>query len=346
MKIADARLEMASSHVAQQSLQVSESLRMWVGDRRPDFEGRNRPAPAEPVQISDAGIAAQQADAAREDDDPLAGDYRMQLLASLIEVLTGRKIRLFDASELRSDIAQSEATVAEGAAAARQQRAGYGVEYDYHASYSESEQTTFAARGVVRTADGQTIEFEINLAMQRSYQEETSVRLRLGDAVRKQDPLVINFSGNAAQLTDTRFRFDLDADGSAENINFVAPGSGFLVFDRNRDGKANNGSELFGPASGNGFQELAALDSDSNGWIDENDAAYGQLAVWTRDAAGKDRLQGLKEANVGAIALSAVGTPFDLKGAGNATLGQIRSTGIYLGDDGSAGTVQQIDLSV
>jgi len=346
MKIADARLEMASSHVAQQSLQVSESLRMWVGDRRPDFEGHNRPAPAEPVQISDAGIAAQQADAARESDDPLAGDYRMQLLVSLIEALTGRKIRLFDASELRSDIAQSEAAVAEGTAAARQQRAGYGVEYDYHASYSESEQTTFAARGVVRTADGQTIEFEINLAMQRSYQEETSVRLRLGDAVRKQDPLVINFSGNAAQLTDTRFRFDLDADGSAENINFVTPGSGFLVFDRNRDGKANNGSELFGPASGNGFQELAALDSDSNGWIDENDAAYGQLAVWTRDAAGKDRLQGLKEANVGAIALSAVGTPFDLKGAGNATLGQIRSTGIYLGDDGSAGTVQQIDLSV
>jgi len=106
-------------------------------------------------------------------------------------------------------------------------------------------------------------------------------------------------------------------------------------------------SELFGPASGNGFRELAALDQDGNGWIDENDSAYEQLHVWLKTAAtGDDRLLTLKEANVGAIALAHVGTDFDLKGAGNQTLGQVRSTSVYLGDDGRAGTVQQIDLAV
>jgi hypothetical protein len=35
-----------------------------------------------------------------------------------------------------------------------------------------------------------------------------------------------------------------------------------------------NGAELFGARSGDGFAELAALDGDGNGWIDEGDAAW------------------------------------------------------------------------
>lgn len=350
MKIANASLEMASSHVLKQSSSVRESLRMWVGSQRPDFEGRNRPAAHEPVQISDAGKNAQQSDSIDNKKDASNGDPRIQMLISLIEALTGRKVTIFDASQLQTAQAQNTGDLPQATQQSSQQTsqqpAGYGVEYDYRASYSESEQTSFAASGTVQTADGKRIDFQVRLAMQRSYSEETSVSLRLGDATRKTDPLVINFAGTAAQLTNTRFQFDLNSDGTTENINFVGQGSGFLIFDRNHDGKANNGSELFGPASGNGFQELAALDSDANGWIDENDAAYQDLRVWSKDTAGRDQLRTLKEANVGAIALSNVGTPFDLKNAANETLGQIKSSSIFLGDDGKAGTVQQIDLTV
>lgn len=350
MKIANASLEMASSHVFQQSSSVRESLRMWVGKQRPEFEGRNQPAAREPVQISDAGKSAQQTDSIDNKKDASNGDPRIQMLISLIEALTGRKVTIFDASQLQAAQAQNTGDLPQATQQSSQQTsqqpAGYGVEYDYHASYSESEQTSFAASGTVQTVDGKRIDFQVSLAMQRSYSEETSVSLRLGDATRKTDPLVINFAGTAAQLTNTRFQFDLNSDGTAENINFVGQGSGFLVFDRNHDGKANNGSELFGPASGNGFQELAALDSDNNGWIDENDTAYQDLRVWSKDTAGKDQLRTLKEANVGAIALNNVSTPFDLKNAANETLGQIKSSSIFLGDDGKAGTVQQIDLTV
>ncbi|MBS1197423.1 MAG: hypothetical protein H6R18_1208 [Proteobacteria bacterium] len=351
MKITSSSLEMASSHVATQHQEVRESLRMWTGQSRPDFEGRANIAQPEPVQISDAGKSAQATDAVETQKDALEDDPRMMILRTLIEFLTGKKVKTLDASELQAPPPSQEvAEVAQNASSAQQagqQRANFGLEYDYHASYSETEQTSFAANGVVKTADGKTIEFNLQLSMQRSYSEETNVSVRLGDAVRKQkDPLVINFSGTAAQLTDTRFKFDLDANGTTENINFVRPGSGFLVFDRNHDGKANDGSELFGPATGNGFNELALLDDDNNGWIDENDAAYQDLRVWTKDAGGKDTLMTLQAADVGAIALANVATDFDLKDASNQMLGQIRSTSVYLQDSGGTGTVQQIDLTV
>ena len=119
-----------------------------------------------------------------------------------------------------------------------------------------------------------------------------------------------------------------------------------MVLDRNGDGKINNGSELFGAQSGNGFAELSALDSDHNGWIDENDNAYSQLRVWTKDSAGKVQLSTLKQADVGAINLASVATPFDLKTADNDLQGQIRASGIYLKESGGAGSVQQVDLTV
>lgn len=79
--------------------------------------------------------------------------------------------------------------------------------------------------------------------MARSYHEQSDVSIRLGDARKKQDPLVLNFSGTATQLTGQRFKFDLNSDGKSEDINMVTGGSGFLALDRNGDGKINNGSE-------------------------------------------------------------------------------------------------------
>jgi hypothetical protein len=49
----------------------------------------------------------------------------------------------------------------------------------------------------------------------------------------------------------------------------VSPRSGLLVIDKNLDGKVNDGSELFGPSTGDGFEKLARYDEDRNGWIDE-----------------------------------------------------------------------------
>src|SRR5574343_414158 len=204
---------------------------------------------------------------------------------------------------------------------------------------------SFSASGHVTTSDGREIAFNLELSMARAYHEESDISLRLGDAARKTDPLVLNFSGTAAQLTDQRFSFDLNADGRNEQINFVAPGSGFLVFDRNQDGKVNDGRELFGPGTGDGFVELARLDDDKNGWIDENDSGFGKLQLWTQAGDGTKQLQSLTAAGVGAISLSAIATPFDIKTNANELLGQIRNSAIFLQESGAAGTIQQIDLT-
>ncbi|MBP2676845.1 MAG: hypothetical protein H6Q84_3685, partial [Deltaproteobacteria bacterium] len=170
--------------------------------------------------------------------------------------------------------------------------------------------------------------------------------LRMGDA-QAVDPLVISFDGNAAGLTDTKFAFDLDSDGTQENISFLEPGSGFLVLDTEDTGTVADGSQLFGPSTGNGFSELSALDSDGNGWIDGNDPSFGDLRIWTKDAAGMDVLNTLLEMNVGAICLGNVETSFGLVGAYNRENGELARLGIWLAEDGKgAGAVSQVDLAV
>lgn len=212
----------------------------------------------------------------------------------------------------------------------------------------EQEQMEFSSRGRVVTEDGRDIEFTLDLNMDRAFlsrtEEQTFVHT-WQEKVNLVDPLVISLDGSISGLTDTRFEFDLDNDGTLEEISFVSKGSGFLSFDRNQDGKINNGSELFGPGTGNGFGELGEFDLDKNGWIDENDAVFAQLSVWTRDDQGNDVLVSLKEAGVGAVYLDNAQAEFNITTMDNELKGQVRRSGMFLFENGNVGTVQQIDLA-
>ncbi len=351
MKIASSTLALSASHVYAQQREVSESLTVTIGRRLPNGNNSD-PAPSRdrvslsgnPPNPAPQGAANEVAKSDR--DSEIDKDPKLSLIRSVVEMLLGHRLRLFDTRDFERTVEGAEVDAPPAQANTQNPpSAGFGIAYDYHATYSEVEQTTFSASGVVNTADGREISFNVNLSMSRSYYEESNVSIRLGDAAKTTDPLVLNFAGTAAQLTDQRFSFDLNADGQKEQINFVTPGSGFLVFDRNGDGKVNDGRELFGPTTGEGFQELAAFDADQNQWIDENDAIYDQLKIWTRDAEGKDVLRSLREANVGAINLNHVATPFSIKNAANELQAQIRTSGTFLQEDGNAGTIQQIDLT-
>lgn len=356
MKIDSSAIQMTSQHAATDKTEKKETLRAWIGDRRPDFEGRQKgalQAMADAVSLSQQAQAAQPTKQVASSDEEVGpeDDFRIQLLVQMIERITGHKIKLFSMKDLRGLDQATQQNIQQAQEAGQkaqqaQQRAGWGIEYDAYESHTESEQTTFSADGVVRTQDGKEIKISVDLSMSRQFMEENSISVRAGDAqVKMKDPLVLNFNGNAAQLTQNKFSFDIDSDGRQDQVSFVGPGSGFLALDKNADGTINNGSELFGAKTGDGFSELAAYDSDGNQWIDENDAIYSNLRIWSKDASGKDQLMGLGEAGVGAIYLGHVSTDFTLKDAQNQTDGQIRSTGIYLNEDGTAGTVQKVDLS-
>lgn len=208
----------------------------------------------------------------------------------------------------------------------------------------EQESVSFSATGIVKTADGREINFGVDLEMSRgfagSFLESTTEDVVLTD------PLVINLEAGTASVSDQKFFFDLDADGDKEEISSLGQGSGFLAFDKNGDGIINDGSELFGTKSGDGFADLAKYDEDGNGWIDENDQIFKNLKVWTKDAEGNDTLVDLKSADVGAIYLGSANTQFHLNDASNKTNGVIQKTGVFLRESGSVGTVQHLDLAV
>lgn len=353
MQVVASAIQMSSVHEAVSQTETRERLHMWIGDRgsrgQANATGGPLPAAAPRVDISDAARArlAGEAEAIDEAAGEAEHDPMLRLLRQVIEWMTGRPLSIFDARSLatRRDGALADLPPLDDAQRPARQRAGFGIEYEAHYRHTEVERTQFAAQGVVVTADGKKIQFSLSLDMERSYQEERHISLRAGDAVMK-DPLVINFAGTAAQLSDQSFSLDLDRDGDAETAHFVASGSGFLVFDRNGDGLVNDGSELFGPSSGDGYAELAGLDGDGNGWIDAGDADFSRLGVWTQDAAGTGQIANLAEYGVGALFAGSVATPFALKDAANTSLGQIVSTGLYLKESGEAGAMQQIDLAV
>ncbi|MDR2787989.1 MAG: VCBS repeat-containing protein [Candidatus Accumulibacter sp.] len=338
MRITGSMLQLESSQNQFQQHEVSESMRMWTGRRPPDSSADGSNAASERVRISDAGHAAQSAESTMVDEAAGVGqeDTKLLLLRFLLARLTGKEVDVFDTGKMGGAVTGGTGS-----------RENFGVEYDRHESYTETERMDFSASGVIQTADGKRVDFSLSMSMERSYHTESDVSIRLGNARETCDPLVINFSGNAAQLTDERFSFDLNSDGDAgERINFLGSGSGFLAFDRNGDGVINNGSELFGARTGKGFAELAALDGDGNGWIDESDDAFKHLSVWIKDSAGTDLLRSLKDMGVGAISLSNVASPFSIKDENNDSQGQIRASGIYLREDGGVGSLQQIDLTV
>ena len=211
------------------------------------------------------------------------------------------------------------------------------------ATHNESEYTTFQSTGLAITEDGRRINFGVELSMSRSF--SAKFESLTAESFIMTDPLIINIDNKYAGLSDVKFKFDLDNDGKQEDISFAGEGSGFLALDKDGNGKIDNGSELFGTASGNGFADLAAYDDDGNYWIDENDAIYSKLKVWTKDADGNDRLLDLKEADVGAIYLGSASTEFSLKDGSNSSLGAIRRTGIYLKESGDVGTIQHVDIA-
>lgn len=211
---------------------------------------------------------------------------------------------------------------------------------------SEEENTAFSSVGNVMTADGRSIDFGITLEMSRSYMEQNKY-LKEETGFIFTDPLVINLDSNPASVSDQKFLFDIDADGQEDEISFLNEGSGFLALDQNGDGKINDGSELFGTKSGDGFKDLAAYDEDGNGWIDEADDVFKNLKIWSKDADGNDKLVDLKEAGVGALYLGNVSTQFSLNNQEtNDTNAMIRSTGVYLKESGEVGTLQHVDLAV
>lgn len=341
MIIDSAAIKMQTTHYQQQVSKRSETLSVWHSRSLAGVERSNE----DRLKLSDAGKASR-ADKTELDLDRPVGSLdslAMQIIRRMVKEMTGHELKLFSPDELQGK--QDEISFQQPLQAPKQSSSnGFGLVYERTMSYSESETTSFNAEGVITTQDGKNIDFSVSLSMSRSFYMESNLTVRAGDAA-KIDPLVINFDGNAAELSNSFFEFDIDADGSLDQIATLKSDSGMLALDKNLDGLINDGSELFGPKTGHGFDELAAYDEDHNQFIDEADSIYSRLRIWQRHADGSQQLLALGEKNIGAIYLGHVSTPFQLKAEDNVSLGEVASSGIYLTEQGTVGTVQQINFT-
>lgn len=317
-----------------ESTELQMSAQSWL--RREEIRIRQEvQVPARPQAGVDRVVirSAEGPEISGEPQDP-----RLQMMLRIAEMLLGKRIRLF-----RS---QGGGTVEVAVPREGGESEGGGgappTQVRVTRFRREAEQTLFHAEGRVETSDGRRIEFQASLKLSRQYAEVVSGE---AEAQAGTDPLFLNFDGRGVRLQAERGQFDLNSDGAAEAVPLVEAGSGLLFADRDGDGVATDGGELFGPRTGSGFAELAEQDSDGNGWIDEGDAVFGQLRVWMQDSAGAGTVYSLAELGVGAISTGSASTPFELRGAGNLLAGELRRSGLYLMEDGRAGVVTQVDYA-
>ena len=107
-------------------------------------------------------------------------------------------------------------------------------------------------------------------------------------------PIVIDLNNdgiNTLSLDYTR-NFDLDNNGFAEATGWVQKDDALLAYDRNGNGKIDNGGELFGnytlsdnyyshtSGNTNGFNALKEFDTNNDGIIDKNDKDFDKLLLW------------------------------------------------------------------
>ncbi|MCX7772588.1 MAG: hypothetical protein N2376_05675 [Clostridia bacterium] len=359
MKIADSHVQMDSQWSATRQSFAKETVQFW--NQEPNQSTNEGVL----VDISEEGKTLQQKSIQKlelsEDDSPfelpdLEKD-KLKMLEDFIYILSGKRIKFVVLDKLKQDLVgirlkdlprrellpsnTQPVNLSQPSGVVRQ---GWGFKLDYQEGQIESEKMSFSSKGSVTTADGRQIQFNLDLKVSRELVQTQNLSVRAGDALL--DPLIINFKNASASLGDRNYAFDIDCDGNQENIAFTGQGSGFLALDLNGNQTIDDGSELFGPQSGNGFGELSKYDKDNNGWIDENDEIYSKLRIWTLNEKGEKTLFSLGQAGVGAIYLGNASTELGLRGSSLDTTGQIRSTGIFLKESGQVGTIQHVDLAI
>ena len=330
------------------------------GGRAPLANGPTPPriskSAASPVASSSPERAAEELSAcAQEEAIPsITGDAELDgellVFALVIARMTGRSVYI---SRLGAQLSEQMSAAADrcihlqphasdGQADLTLDQEPLSFRYEEESEWSEHEELEFSAAGTVCLADGRQINLELEMNLERSYLSE---ELRVVESRPLKDPLIFDLGATAAQFTGEHVRFDIDADGHLDLLPTLDESGAFLTLDQNGDGEINDGGELIGAISGDGFQELRALDEDENGWLDEGDEVFERLSLWRWSADGEAQILGLAEVGVGAIYLGAIDASFEHRNQAQERVAQQRAASLYLKNSGEAGSIRQVDVA-
>jgi hypothetical protein len=144
-----------------------------------------------------------------------------------------------------------------------------------------------AAEGIIaideqRLKDSKRDQGDLQAEIARMKQSMT----KMAQKPRAVTPIIFSFEERASlrDLTtdDVQVNFDLDGFGGSR-WTWLKPATGILVWDPARTGVVQSGLQLFGPVTWwmfwrDGYQALAALDDNHDGWL--SGAELRGLAVW------------------------------------------------------------------
>jgi len=380
MRISSSSVTLASSQISIQNSSKYERLRKWNKNTSLFYEsleinGKKEktsevvndniarpsqfPAPPPLKNVKIESVTSQKQDLIKKNMREFVAGVKVKIMKDIIESMTGKKIDTLDNSRI-TDSENKDQPSETGSSENKNNTSGqpdstvqknpsipdWGLDYYYKETNYTKEGVTFNASGKVTTGDGKEFQFDMKLEMSREKYDEISVSVKAGAA--RLDPLLIDLTGKGAGFSEEKFEFDLDGKGTMELINMPSSGTGFLALDKNGNGIIDDGSELFGPSSGNGFDELSAYDEDGNGWIDENDSVFSRLKLWQKDTQGNDVFSSLFDSAIGAIYTKRASTQYNIT-AGNDPKSSdasavLKETGLYLRENGAPGFVQEVDL--
>ena len=170
------------------------------------------------------------------------------------------------------------------------------------------------------------------------------------------DPLTLDLNGNGIETLAANGHdgamFDHERLGIRTATGWVHGNDGILVYDRNGDGKINDGGEIFGDntllkngkTAAHGFEAAADLDDNGDGKLDAADSAFSKLGVW-RDLnhngiSEEGEIFALKDLRIKSLNLGYTQADKDL-GNGN-TLAEV---GSYTDEDGNEHIMGDLRLS-
>jgi hypothetical protein len=297
-------------------------------------------APQNPAQNSSAEPSTESTSSAEQNEDKQRFNA-LQTVGAVKRILdqlsAGKLLSWIDGTSME----KIQAQVAEQQSASKAQTAAPATAVSVTEWSYRYQELNANLSGEMSMADGSTLNWSFDLAMreeQFSFRSFTEQQLT--------DPLILSLNGNAAELKSKGTAFDFYGNGELFQLPDLGKGQYYLMQDLNKNQQLDSGLELFGPKSGQGFSELAALDENQNGFIEASDPQWQSLNLWSRQQG----LQSLQQANIAAISAQSVATSFGLYD-GEALLGRIARSGIFLTEQGpqttfGVGLVQQVDVNI
>ncbi|MBN2782036.1 MAG: hypothetical protein JXQ66_02220 [Campylobacterales bacterium] len=259
-------------------------------------------------------------------------DPKLKSIVLALEALTGKKIDIsgFTSSKLNTQPSNQSPD-----------QLDKSKPYLLYESYqAESNNLDLKMEGSAKTSDNKKIDFSLSIHWNEEFVQTSRAMIQDGKVF--QDPLIISFDG-MPPVASEQFEFDLNKN--ADKLNFLNNGA-YLVNDKNKNNIADDGSELFGTKSGDGFLVLKQHDDDKNGWIDSSDSIYKNLKLWRPELDGDNQLVSLEEMGIGAISLTSTQIDFISKSSIDTPIANYKDASVALGEDGKAYGVFSVDLAM